>query len=382
MNPLPLAEIVDSYGKLFTQTWFNTMWLAVWQGALIFAAVGMLCIVYPKFTPTTRIWLWRISFTKCLMLLLSLPQQPLPVLPKARALLAQAIDNDLVATLPTWFHVKYTLSRPLFLFWLALFLFYILQLAQALRNMRQCQLRASVAPEPTRTLMADLSRQMNLRQIPRIQVSHDILTPMATGIFRPVILVPAGMVSSCTQNEMQMIIAHELAHIKRRDLLWNWLPTLARMFVGFNPLVRVALQELNTAQEAACDQLALTVTGGSPSTYGHLLLSMTSQNVKYNLRYKLAPSMASTAGRALKQRIKQLRPAPKKIFATYAIIGLFILAVLPFRLTLMQQQPESAKNSMIMVEHKGMIAYLSVSEKYKISINEDEDDAKFTTVVR
>src|SRR5258708_38616199 len=69
-----------------------------------------------------------------------------------------------------------------------------------------------------------------------------------------------------------MILAHELAHLRRGDLLWSWLPQAAHMLFYFHPMVWLAHRELYVAQEMACDELALQASDASLHDYGDLLL--------------------------------------------------------------------------------------------------------------
>lgn len=71
---------------------------------------------------------------------------------------------------------------------------------------------------------------------------------------------------------MRLIFLHELAHLKRGDLLLNWMMEIVRAFHWFNPLVWVVCRKLREDREEACDADALAARPGSNQTYGKTLL--------------------------------------------------------------------------------------------------------------
>ncbi len=117
-----------------------------------------------------------------------------------------------------------------------------------------------------------LCHDLRLKRVPRLLASEATETPLLIGIFRPTIVLPARLLETCTREELRLMLAHELAHVQRRDLLWGWLPLLTRLVCGFHPLVWLARRELSMAQEIACDEMALRLTGAASAEYGSLLV--------------------------------------------------------------------------------------------------------------
>ena len=68
------------------------------------------------------------------------------------------------------------------------------------------------------------------------------------------------------------MLGHELAHLKRHDLAWNWLPTVVGWLFFFHPLVWFMTRRWSEAQEAACDELLIQAEVARPVPYGRLLL--------------------------------------------------------------------------------------------------------------
>ena len=79
--------------------------------------------------------------------------------------------------------------------------------------------------------------------------------------------------ASFEHTEIRLMIAHWLAHQKRHDLAWNWLPTVAGWLFYYHPLVWL-MTAVGRRQEAACDQLLIERNVSQPADYGRLLLKL------------------------------------------------------------------------------------------------------------
>src|SRR5262245_53510661 len=88
------------------------------------------------------------------------------------------------------------------------------------------------------------------------------------------IVLPADASDRFDESELRLLLAHELAHQKRRDLAWNWLPTVVGWLLYFHPLVWLLKRSWLQAQEAACDELLVQSRSARPSEYGRLLLRL------------------------------------------------------------------------------------------------------------
>ena len=65
-------------------------------------------------------------------------------------------------------------------------------------------------------------------------------------------------------DELKPVIAHELAHLKRGDLLWGLIASIAQGLFFFHPLIRLIRREYTLAQEMACDAVSMEVLGSGP----------------------------------------------------------------------------------------------------------------------
>lgn len=192
--------------------------------------------------------------------------------------------------------------------------------------------RAEPIDEPaTLNLLTSLAGRFGVAP-PQLLVSAEISTPQVTGALRPRLLLPADHPSGA---ELEMILAHELAHLRRRDLWWGWVPALARGLFFFHPLVPLAVREYVLAREAACDAEVLRVVHATPRAYGRLLLRWGALGLR-------ADPVAATLGhpRQLKRRLLMLHttsstPVPphrlRRFLPLIAALPI-LLALLPVRL--------------------------------------------------
>lgn len=196
------------------------------------------------------------------------------------------------------------------------------------------RLVAAARPVTERRLaatLASLCRRLRLRP-PGLLASSAVRSPLVVGPARPRVLLPEAGLAEMTSAEAEMVLCHELAHLRRRDLWLGWLPSLARTLFFFHPLAALAAREYALAREAACDAEVLRVLGSAPRDYGRLLL-----------RWGLAPRESGLAAAAaapsrhhLNRRLLMLddhHRAPRHralLWAAPAAVAL--LALLPLRL--------------------------------------------------
>jgi bla regulator protein blaR1 len=72
------------------------------------------------------------------------------------------------------------------------------------------------------------------------------------------------------------VLLHELAHIRRRDLVWSWIGEIARIVYFYHPVVHWINYQARLERELACDQLAMAVSGRGPEEYAAMLVQVVS----------------------------------------------------------------------------------------------------------
>jgi beta-lactamase regulating signal transducer with metallopeptidase domain len=117
-----------------------------------------------------------------------------------------------------------------------------------------------------------LARRLGLGRIVRLLREPGATVPMTWGIFRPVILLPREA-DGWDDERRRVVLAHELAHVRRWDALTQWIAHLALAVYWFNPLVWVAVRRMREEREHACDDAVLEI-GTRPAEYADHLLNI------------------------------------------------------------------------------------------------------------
>ena len=140
------------------------------------------------------------------------------------------------------------------------------------------------------------------RQLPLL-CSPDAAVPLTLGAFRPVIVLPAGF-GHWDRNRLQLVLAHEMAHVRRRDVLLQWIARFACVIYWCNPLVWLANWRIRVERERACDDVVLMDFQDQPTQYAGQLV-----NVAAALANRKVPSICGVAMAShsqLEQRVRAI----------------------------------------------------------------------------
>ncbi len=174
----------------------------------------------------------------------------------------------------------------------------------------------------------EVSDRLGLEKAPRLLQSREVRMPFACGLLHPTIVLPLESNDWSTARRSAVLL-HELAHVRRRDLLGHTLGRVACAVYWFHPLVWAAARHLRSESERACDDLALTCGTRAADYAEHLLEIVTS--VRRERTPLVALAMARRKefeGRMLAILDPQLRrAAPSRRKATALVMSLGILAV-------------------------------------------------------
>ena len=181
-----------------------------------------------------------------------------------------------------------------------------------------------IAPE-YRVFVTETARQMGIRRKVGVWLSSLVDVPVMLGFVKPVILLPVALCNNLTTAQVEAILVHELAHIRRNDFLLNLLVTLLEGLFFFNPFVRRLIADLRKEREHCCDDQVLQFRY-DPHSYVSALLALASDS------RHTALAMAATGdsgNQLLLQRAKRIllqqrtgdRPGP------FALLFLILLLV-------------------------------------------------------
>ena len=159
-------------------------------------------------------------------------------------------------------------------------------------------------------VLAKLCRRFGVSQQVRLLGSMGIDTPMLVGWLRPVILLPISMLSGFTPQQVELIIAHELGHVRRWDYLANLLQVIIETVLFYHPVVHWISRDVRDARESCCDDLVLALAEGSPVVYANTLADLEQMRHDGALA---APALAASGG-VLLDRIRRIVGAQNVLY--------------------------------------------------------------------
>jgi beta-lactamase regulating signal transducer with metallopeptidase domain/5-hydroxyisourate hydrolase-like protein (transthyretin family) len=152
-------------------------------------------------------------------------------------------------------------------------------------------------------LFARLSAQMGLGQRICLLLSDKITVPMTLGWVKPAILIPAQILTGLSAQELEAVLAHELAHVARYDYLVNLIQSAIEVILFYHPAVWWLSRQIREIREECCDEVTLRL-GADRLVYAKALVGLA------ELQLTSEPALAATGG-ALLNRISRLLGRPR-----------------------------------------------------------------------
>lgn len=278
----------------------------LWQSTLWAALAAGVCWLLKRATPVLRYWCWQIVAIKLLMMPWWIVAVPLPSFlaeeaTKASPRTAAADENgnkapgiamNGLARLPAEagevaaqktpglfnLHRRLTWRSWLLVAWLVGITWQVARLAVEHGRLRRLLSRATPAADPR--LLAqieDAATRLGLSPSPRVVLTGGQGAPFVCGLFRPLLALPRELADELDAAQLSDVLLHEFSHLKRRDLLWGWLPALARTIYFFHPAAHWVSFRIRLERELACDQLAMALGGRSAGEYADVLFQVISR---------------------------------------------------------------------------------------------------------
>ncbi len=192
-----------------------------------------------------------------------------------------------------------------------------------------------LADGPILELIRDHTQRLGMRFFPLIAYCQRISVPVVVGVLRPVILLPMSVASGLTSRQLEAVLLHELAHIRRFDPALNVLQRLIEAMLFFHPAVWWLSRRTSAEREEACDDLVLRSNCGRIE-YAEALVRMAELSTATDNRDVLGgAALAATGNNSshLKRRVLRLlgrddRAAIRLTTAGVVISMCLILSVL------------------------------------------------------
>ncbi len=163
------------------------------------------------------------------------------------------------------------------------------------------------------------------RTFGKVQIRETNLTgaPILLGLIKPVLYVPYGLAESC---KMEYVMAHECVHIRRGDIAVKWFAAVVKCIHWFNPLVYIALKQLNQACEISCDaEASKPMNPDQKNRYMQIILEISQKDVDF--RQSALALGLSAVGKCLKKRFSVIKK-PDKTNPFVHCVGIVIAVIL------------------------------------------------------
>ena len=138
------------------------------------------------------------------------------------------------------------------------------------------RLRRSALLQPPEVVYANFVRLRERLGITRqvsLYISHHIQGPLAIGIVRSLVILPVSALMALSPEQLEAVLAHELAHVRRADYLWNLIQTMVETLLFFHPAVWWLGRRLRQQRELCCDDVAVQ-SCADPLVYATALLRL------------------------------------------------------------------------------------------------------------
>jgi beta-lactamase regulating signal transducer with metallopeptidase domain len=153
-------------------------------------------------------------------------------------------------------------AHRIVLAWTLVSLFHAGRMVREVVYIRKLQNRRTRTAEPFwKARMQALAAELGIRKTVSLVESTVVKVPIVIGHFKPLVMVPLGMLNHLPPDEMEAVLLHEMAHIRRHDYLVNYLQRIAESLFFFNPGLLWVSTLLRVEREVCCDEMAIARTG-------------------------------------------------------------------------------------------------------------------------
>ena len=233
-----------------------------------------------------------------------------------------AITTVVLQAPPAWQTLREKVQSALPLLvaaWLAgVFVLSLRLLGGWLQTRRFRRIGVRPAPDACIAIVAKLAAKLGIRRGIEVLESTWMQVPGVIGWLRPVLLVPASALTGLDPRQLEMLLAHELAHVRRHDYLVNILQMLVETMLFYHPATWWVSRRMRAEREHCCDDVAIDLCGGDARLYARTLLELE------ELRAEPVLAVAASGG-VLAARVRRLlAPSPREAPShwTFGALGL------------------------------------------------------------
>jgi bla regulator protein BlaR1 len=269
MKPVLISTLADKIIPAFGWMLIHSLW----EGLLFAIITGLALVIAKKSGAAARYNLVLVFFaafiatcTFTFVLELGRASATLkPLIPGGDGAIAPALffgNVDSLKQLVKTFTEYFAANEPLVvLVWFVFFLFKSVKMLACLVYNQQIRSRQVVEPsEFWSAKVALFAEKLQIKRAVKLLQSGYIKMPVVVGHLKPVILIPAGLMAGLPAEQVEAILLHELAHIRRNDYIVNFLQNIAEAVFFFNPGLLWISSLLREERENCCDDIALAQT--------------------------------------------------------------------------------------------------------------------------
>jgi internalin A len=380
-----MASMVEVINGI-ADSWMEVMWAALWQSSLLAGAILIVGVLFKRISPATRYWLWMFVGLRLLVMpfvSLELMVLPAPVAsldaPAAGtntfepgALQAPSLPEG-TGEVPGQWRVDATQppsgaspeSTPapiplspagtLLVLWGAGLTFVLARLVWKCWRTSGLIASADLGDARVNALADRVGGRFGMKRRPRVGTTRAPIAPFVFGVLNPTVLLPRTLVEQASDEQLLMVLAHEFAHVRRRDPLLGWGFALCHAVYFFHPLLPFVRRQLLLERERACDDWVLSLSQVRPSVYARLLVAVAS--MCSTPRQPLPALVTGETFHDLKTRLHGLRqgtvrrahlsPVSAAALALLALIAAPGVVLLPGRSNAAPAHPGSPAGSIV-----------------------------------
>ncbi len=147
----------------------------------------------------------------------------------------------------------------------------------------------TTTPEKWNSIFMGLARTIGISGSIELRISLITISPCVIGHIKPVVLLPMKLLLCMSQEQIEAILLHELAHIRRQDYLLGIIQTLIKTLFFFNPFLLWISSQIDKEREHACDDIAVTINQ-NPMLFANTLKELaemnTNKKIAMNINHK------------------------------------------------------------------------------------------------
>ena len=292
--------------EILMNAWGWALLNFVWQGAIVGAAAALLLALMRGASARWRYAVCAAGLGLCLGL------------PLAQCLDLAPADAEFIGELPPLAEqmpalvTAWALGAGLMLARMALGLVWV----------SRARRRSTAAPAEWQARLDALARRLGLKRAVPLRLLPELAGPIALGMLRPCVLLPAALLSRLPVDLLEALLAHELAHVRRWDYLANLLQSAVEALLFFHPVVWWLSARMRHERELVADEISAELLGDSR----RLALALHALSELDSSPMKPSPALAARGGDLLARIERLLAPRPQATGWKLALPALLIAA--------------------------------------------------------